>query len=62
MTKKLLSVFGWALGAALVSYCTKYMMRDVTQRDIWTSAAVGLVVAVLISIPWRKQGDAKNEN
>jgi len=31
------------------------MIRDVTERDIWTSLLVGVVVAILTSIPWKKK-------
>ncbi|HYH64366.1 MAG TPA: hypothetical protein VD866_06675 [Urbifossiella sp.] len=53
--KKLCSAGGWGIGAALLSYGTKYMIRDVTERDIWTSLLVGVVVAILTSIPWKKK-------
>lgn len=51
----LLSAAGWGIAAARLSYGTKYMLRDLTERDIWTSLLMGLVVAVLVSIPWRKK-------
>ena len=53
--KRLLSAASWGIGAALLSYGTKYMLREVTERDIWTSLLVGIVVALLTSFPWKKK-------
>ena len=55
MLKALLSAAAWGAGAALLSYGTKAVLRDVTERDIWTSLLVGVVVAVLVSVPWKKK-------
>jgi hypothetical protein len=59
--KKLLSAAGWGIGAALLSYGTKYMLRAVTERDIWTSLLVGLVVSILVSIPWKKKSAQEDQ-
>jgi hypothetical protein len=53
--KRLGSAVGWGLGAAALSYGTKYVLRGVTERDVWTSLLVGGVVAILMCIPWKKK-------
>lgn len=54
------SATAWGAGAALLSYGTKAVLRDVTGRDLWTSLLAGVVVALLVSIPWKKKSPQDN--
>ena len=58
---KVLPSLAFAIVAAAIYLGVKYMVRGLTERDLWMALGVAIIVGVGYLLPWRKTKETKSE-